>query len=481
MTINILLLYPLILVLVIPLIGRKWFCNFAVASYALVCLAISAFLLVSPAAMEMPAFGAIGTLFKFDALNMYFFFVMSLVFAACAVYNIGYISMSKRTQSEYNYYSVGIIGFVFSMIGALLSTNLGLSWVFIEATTLSSAYLIYFGRSKHALEAVWKFVFICSIGISLAFVGIVLLLVGAGSSNSLFFKDLYINALKIDPFWLKAAFVFYLVGIGTKMGLVPVHSWLPDAHSEAPSPISAMLSAAMLNTAFFLILKMFRLMELANMGVYAKTLILIMGLLSLFVPAVFILIVKDYKRMLAYSSIENMGIMAIGVGVGGLGLYAALLHMIWHSIIKTSLFLTSGNVQKLFKTKAISKVSGIIKVNKLTGWLLVFSFVAVAALPPSPLFLSELILLKAMLAGKAYILIAAVFFLLTVILFGVGNIIIRMAFGQKPLSLKEENVRLGTSMYLPQILLILCAFAAGIYLPQFLNRMIESAVLLMRS
>jgi hydrogenase-4 component F len=232
----------------------------------------------------------------------------------------------------------------------------------------------------------------------------------------------------------------------------------------------------MLNTAFFLILKMFRLMELANMGVYAKTLILIMGLLSLFVPAVFILIVKDYKRMLAYSSIENMGIMAIGIGVGGLGLYAALLHMIWHSIIKTSLFLTSGNVQKLFKTKDISKVSGILKVSKLTGWLLVLSFVGIAALPPSPLFLSELLLLKAMLAEKAYVLIAAVFFLLTVILFGIGNIVIRMTFGQKPLSLKEENAHLGISMYLPQILLILCAFAAGVYLPQFLNKMIESAV-----
>jgi hydrogenase-4 component F len=207
------------LVALVPLIGRKWFCNFAVTSYALVCLAISIFMLGSSAAIETPAFGAIGALYKFDALNMYFFFVMSLVFAASAFYNIGYISLSKRTQSEYNFYSIGIIGFVFSMTGVLLSTNLGLSWVFIEATTLSSAYLIYFGRSKHALEAVWKFVFICSIGISLAFVGIVLLLVGAGNNNSLFFKDLYLNALKIDPFWLKAAFVFYLIGIGTKWGL----------------------------------------------------------------------------------------------------------------------------------------------------------------------------------------------------------------------------------------------------------------------
>ena len=476
--INILLMYPLIMVLLIILINRKWSCNFAVVSYSFLCLACSVLLYF---AQPEPAAGVIGQLFLFDGLNSYFFFVMSLVFAASAVYNIGYTSKLERAQTEYNYYSIGIIGFVFSMIGALLSSNLGLSWVFIEATTLTSAYLIYFSRSKHALEAVWKFVFICSIGISLAFVGIVLLLIGAGSHNSLVFKDLYLNALKIDPFWLKFSFVFYLVGIGTKMGLAPVHSWLPDAHSEAPSPISAMLSAAMLNTAFFMILKVFNLMELAKLGLYAKSLMLTTGLLSLFVSAVFILIVKDYKRMLAYSSIENMGIMAIGTSLGNIGIFAAFLHLFGHSVIKTSLFLTSGNVQKIFRTKAISKVSGILKADRVTGWLLVFSFIAIAALPPSPLFLSEWLLLKAIIAKKMYILVPVVFSLLTVVLFGMGKIIVKMAFGQKPAAFKEEKVTLGISMYLPQIILILAAFIAGIYLPQFLQNMIETAIAALRS
>jgi len=466
------------MVLLVILIGRKWFCNFATVSYSLLCLVCSGLIYLLP---QVPAAGMIGQLFQFDGLNAYFFFVMSLVFAASSVYNIGYISASERPQQEYNYYSIGIIGFVFSMIGALLSTNMGLSWVFIEATTLTSAYLIYFSRSKHALEAVWKFVFICSIGISLAFVGIVLLLIGAGSHNSLVYKDLYSNALKIDPFWLKISFVFYLVGIGTKMGLAPVHSWLPDAHSEAPSPISAMLSAAMLNTAFFMILKMFTLMGLANLGFYAKILMLTMGLLSLFVSAVFILIIKDYKRMLAYSSIENMGIMAIGTSLGNVGIFAALLHLFGHSIIKTSLFLTAGNVQKIFKTKAINKVSGILKADRLTGWLLIFSFIGIAALPPSPLFLSEWILLKAILAKKMYILMPIIFVLLTIVLFGMGNIIIKMAYGQKPTTFKEEKVPIGILMYLPQIILILSAFIAGIYLPQFLQNMIGAAIAALRS
>lgn len=462
------------MVLLVILISRKWFSSFAVASYSFLCLGCSAIIYFMPQAAAAPA-GLIGQFFQFDALNSYFFFVMSIVFAASAVYNTGYISKSDRRQSEYNYYSIGMIAFVFSMTGALLSTSLGLSWVFVEATTLSSAYLIYFSRSKHALEAVWKYVFICSIGISLAFVGIVLLLIGCGSRNSLLFKDLFANALNISPFWLKISFVFYFVGIGTKMGLAPVHSWLPDAHSEAPSPISAMLSAAMLNTAFFMIMKMFSLMELADLGVYARTLMLIMGLLSLFVPAVFILIIKDYKRMLAYSSIENMGIMAAAVSLGSAGIFAALLHLLGHSMIKTSLFLTAGNVQKLFRTKAIGKVSGIIKVDRLTGWLLVLSFIGIAGLPPSPLFLSELLLLKAILAEKAYILIPLVFGLLTIVLFGMGSIIVNMAFGQRPVTLKEEKVPLGISMYLPQIILVLCAFIAGIYFPGFLLNMISSA------
>lgn len=481
MLINILLIYPLILTLLILLVNRKWFCNFAVISYSFLCLTCSALLYFSLPVSVTIASGLIGQLFQFDGLNVYFFFVMSLVFTASAAYNASYIYKSERIQREYNYYSIGIIGFVFSMIGALLSSNLGLSWVFIEATTLSSAYIIYFSKSKHALEAVWKFVFICSIGISLAFVGIVLLLIGSSSHNSLVFKDLYLNALNISPFWLKISFVFYLVGIGTKMGLAPVHSWLPDAHSEAPSPISAMLSASMLNTAFFMILKMFGLMELAKLGLYAKALMLIMGLLSLFVSAVFILIIKDYKRMLAYSSIENMGIMAIAASMGNVGIFAALLHLFGHSIIKTSLFLTAGNVQKLFRTKTISKISGILKVNRITGWLLILSFIGIVGLPPSPLFISELILLKAILAKKAYILIPIIFLLLTVILSGMGNIIIKMVFGQTPATFKEEKTSLGILMYLPQTILILCAFIIGLYTPQFLQNMIWAAIAAIRS
>ena len=244
-------------------------------------------------------------------------------------------------------YSFMILVFVLSMTGTILSTDLGIAWVLVEATTLSSAYLIYFNKTKHSIEAAWKYVFICSIGIALAFVGIILLNISTGSVNTLNYAQLYKYAQTFDANWLKIAFVFMLFGFGAKMGLAPIHFWLPDAHSEAPSPISALLSATLLNSAFMVIVRVVKIMTLADCLDYARVMLLVMGFLSLFVTAVFIYHIKNYKRMLAYSSIENMGILAIGTALGGAAYYAVILHLIGHSLAKASFFLTSGNmVQK---------------------------------------------------------------------------------------------------------------------------------------
>jgi hydrogenase-4 component F len=386
---------------------------------------------------------------------------------------------SAISEKDHTYYSLAILLFIFSMTGTILSTNLGLSWVFIEATTLASAYLIYFNKTKHALEAAWKYVFICSIGISLAFVGIILLTIATGKINSLFFNDLYINAYKIIPFWLKLSFVFILVGFGTKMGLAPVHAWLPDAHSEAPSPISALLSATLLNSAFLIILRLYKLMELTNTGNYAKILLISMGILSLFVTAVFVFNIKNYKRMLAYSSIENMGIIAIGIAVGGLGVYAAMLHLLAHSLIKSSFFLTAGNILKQFKSKKIDEISGILKQNKLTGWLWVSCFIGIAGLPPSPLFISEFLLLKAMFENNQIILAIIFAVLLTIIIYGIGRSVIKMSFGESKMlkQVQHDNSILSKGMYIPQIVFITASLVLGIYMPSFVNQILQNAAL----
>lgn len=474
--IEVILLFPLIACLILFLIKSKKLNNFALITYSIIHLFISISLYLRGINLNTPTKNLFGLYFNIDSLNILFLLILSVIFAGVAFYNRSYFKNTTRSNKSLTYYSIALLLFVFSMTGTILSTNLGLSWVFIEATTLASAYLIYFNKTNNSLEAAWKYVFICSIGISLAFVGIILLSIGTGSINSLFFNDLYINAAKIVPFWLKLSFVFVLVGFGTKMGLAPVHSWLPDAHSEAPSPISALLSATLLNSAFLIILRLYKLMELTHLEHFAKIMLFSMGLLSLFITAVFVFNINNYKRMLAYSSIENMGIIAIGIAVGGVGIYAAMLHLLAHSLLKSSFFLTAGNILKQFKTKKIDEISGILKQNKLTGWLWASCFIGIAGIPPSPLFISEFLLLKTMFE-KDMIILAVVFsVLLTVIIYGIGKSVIKMSFGDVH---KTENatVKLSSGMYIPQIIFITASLILGIYMPSFVNQIIHNAAL----
>ena len=414
--------------------------------------------------------------FAVDDTNKIFLMVMSIVFLAVAVYNNGYLKDSSALTRKLRHYTYMVMFFVFSMTGAILSTNLGIAWVFIEGTTLASAYLIYFHKTKHSIEAAWQYVFICSIGIALAFVGIILLTVATGNLNSLFYNDLYNNAALFNPFWLKLAFVFILFGIGTKMGLAPVHFWLPDAHAEAPSPISALLSATLLNSAFLMIVNVFRVMVIANCDSYARIMLLVMGFISLFVTAVFVYHINNYKRMLAYSSIENMGILAIGTALGGVGMLAAMIHLIGHSLIKASFFLTSGNVLELYGTKKIKSVTGLMKNDRKTGWLWVASFLGIAAFPPSVLFVSEFFIVKTMFLKGHYVLSGLFLLLLTIVLYGLGKAVIRMAFSSPKDSEVNSEKKLSWSMYAPQIVMLILAFIIGIYMPKGLTEMIISAV-----
>ena len=477
MMIEIILIFPLITSLILFLAKSKKLNNYVLVIYAILYSLITISLYLNKTANFL-----LQNYFMTDQLNILFLLILAIIFTGVTFYNLGFTQTSDIDNNQHTHYSIGILLFIFSMTGAILSTNLGLSWVFIEATTLASAYLIYFNKTKHALEAAWKYVFICSIGISLAFVGIILLLISTESINSLFFSDLYTNAAKLNPFWLKLSFVFILIGIGTKMGLAPVHSWLPDAHSEAPSPISALLSAALLNSAFLVILRVFKLMELTHLDHYARILLISMGILSLFITAVFVFNINNYKRMLAYSSIENMGIIAIGIAVGGLGVYAAMLHLIGHSLIKASFFLTAGNILKRFETKKISEISGILKVDKMTGWLWILSFVGIAGLPPSPLFLSEFLLLKTMLEKNQIIPALIIMILLTVIIYGIGKSVIKMSFGDIEVPQREYGLqKINLAMYLPQIIFITGALVLGIYIPPYINQIINNAVLAISS
>ena len=465
--INLLLLFPLIACFILFLFKNRILNNIMLNTYALVHFIISGFLFFN---IDLFPKWQTWKFFAIDDTNKLFLMLMSIVFLAVALYNNGYLKNDISLTRKIRHYTYMIIFFIFSMTGAILSNNLGITWIFIEGTTLASAYLIYFHKTKHSIEAAWKYVFICSIGIALAFVGIILLSISTGNLNSLFFTDLYSNATAFNPFWLKLAFVFILFGIGTKMGLAPVHFWLPDAHAEAPSPISALLSATLLNSAYLMILNVFKIMVLANCDSYARIMLYTMGFISLFITAVFVYHINNYKRMLAYSSIENMGILAIGTALGGIGMFAAMIHLIGHSLIKASFFLTSGNILEIYGTKKIKSVRNLIKTDKNTAWLWLLSFLGIVAFPPSILFISEFLIVKTMFIKGYFIMSALFLLLLTIILYGLGKAVIKMTYSAqkdtKKESLETKKIKkLPLVMYLPQLLMLITAFVIGIYLP----------------
>ena len=418
--------------------------------------------------------------FSIDGLNKVFLLILSFVFLMVVIYNNGYTkNLTVYSNRKACFYSNAVIAFVAAMTGAILATDLGTAWVLVEATTLASAYLIYFNKTKSSIEAAWKYVFMCSIGIALAFVGIILLNVSSENVNTLNYVELLRNANTFNTFWLKLSFVFILFGFGTKMGLAPVHFWLPDAHSESPSPVSALLSATLLNSAYLVILRVFNILNIANCSTYGRIMLAVMGFLSLFVAAVFIYHIKNYKRMLAYSSIENMGILAIGTALFNGAHYAVILHLIGHSLAKASFFLTSGNILELFETKRIKSTKGIMTIDKNTGWLWIDSFIAICAFPTSVLFISEFLMIKNMIASGYYILCGIFVLLLTVILFGMGKAVLNMVFnkpGEEKMEIITKNKeKLSLSMYIPEAVLLAIVFILGVYIPPFLNKIIETA------
>ncbi|MDL2286426.1 hydrogenase [Desulfococcaceae bacterium OttesenSCG-928-F15] len=402
--------------------------------------------------------------------------ITSFIFLFIALYTPLYIE--KQDEVHEQTFIGCILLFLATMSMAAMADHPVVLWIAIEATTLASAPLIFIHRSKQALEATWKYVLICSVGIALALLGfffITLSMERAGLDIPITFSHLNDYAADLDPLWLKTGFIFVLIGFGTKMGLAPMHTWLPDAHSEAPSPASALLSGTLLNCAFIGIYKVHCLMVLAGLGEFSGGLLILFGLLSMLVAGIFLLDQQDYKRMLAYSSIENMGIIAFGVGIGGLALYGAMLHIMHHSLIKSSLFLSAGNILLGYGTKLVSKVCQMTKI--LPGTFLAFlgGSIGISGLPPFGIFISEiLIILGAFRTGH---FTAAILFILCLVLViaGFAKNFIRMSFGtcDEEISYREKPLRLVSP-----IILLLASIVLSFWIPEALLDTIDQATAL---
>ncbi len=471
--IGLLLVVPSLLALLCLLLNTRLLNRVALLGSAAMYLTVAALQWLGYEFTFLP--GWVLVYFEFDPIGLYFFSIMSIVFAAASVYSLFYFQGHLLTAKQEAVYTAELLFFVAAMSGVVLATHLALLWVFVEATTLCSALLIYFEKKKSSLEAAWKYVYICSIGITLAFVGIILLSIGGRSIGSLFFSDLYARAAEIKPFWLKISFAFIFIGFGTKIGIAPLHAWLPDAHSEAPSPVSALLSGTLLNSAFLGLLRVHEVFLRANLGGFSNFLFILTGFLSLLISSVFMLRITNYKRMLAYSSIENMGIMFIGISLGPQGIFAALLHAMAHSFSKASLFLTSGNIVALYQTKKIDGVQGLLQKDARSGWLWIVSVLSILGLPPFPIFISKFFLLKA-LWQTGFSWLAIPFFLFMIIIaFGMGNAAFRMAYGEDK-DRKASSKRLSWQAYAPQYALLLILLLIGTDMPGQVLSFINNAV-----
>ena len=408
-----------------------------------------------------------------DTPGLLFLTIVSVLFLASAVYCLSYLGHEQTARhvdreegflftNEPEAVFIGcLLLFLASMTLVTLSQHFGLLWVGVEATTLASAPLIYFHRHHRSLEATWKYLLICSVGIALALMGNFVLAVSAsaveGHDVNLHVTSLLGSASQLNGVWLKAAFLFFLVGYGTKMGLAPMHTWLPDAHSEAPSPVSALLSGALLNCAFLGILRAHQLCTAAGHGEFTRSLLVVFGLMSMTVAAVFILRAHDFKRMLAYSSVEHMGILALGVGLGGAGVFGAMFHAFNHSFTKAALFLAAGNILLVYGTKSIKDVRGVRRRLPLTGALWLAGFLAITGSPPFGTFLSEFTVLKAALDADRAVVAALYLALLAIIFIGMANVMLKMSQGTVSAGTantsKEGLLSVGPSIVLASLVL----------------------------
>jgi hydrogenase-4 component F len=365
-----------------------------------------------------------GRYLRADALTSFFLINIGIVFALVLTYSVGYLRYIPpgRFSSPRWFYALLFLS-LFTMVSVYLSANLGLLWISVEATTLASALLVGFYNTEGAVEAGWKYLIVCTVGIALALFGTITLYLAAVRSgippdSALDWSALMAAAPRLGGAGdlVKIAFVFVTVGYGTKIGFVPMHSWLPDAHAEAPSPVSAMLSAVLLNCALYALLRFDSITSRAIGSGFGHTLLLVFGCLSLVVAAFLMVVQRDLKRLLAYSSIEHMGIIAVGIGLGGVfGLYGALLHAFNHSIAKSLLFFIAGNVRENFSTLRMEKIRGMAKSLPWTSGALVMGILAIVGLPPFGLFISEFFILTAAFSAARYQIAALMLVSLSVV------------------------------------------------------------------
>ncbi len=424
-------------------------------------------------------------MFYMDRLSAIFMTLVAVVGLMAAIYSRAYIGLEfdegeVKTREQSMYYSLLIV-FISVMMLTFAVRSMAVVWLGIGATTLVSTFLVGFYSHEEATEAAWKYILLCSVGITIALAGYTLVYASTvgvlDAGVSLDWPALMTVADQLDPTMMKMAMVLIIVGFGTKVGLVPMHTWLPDAHSQAPSPISGLLSAVLLNCAMYGILRFYSVSEIVNPG-FASTILLVFGLLSLAVAALFIVSARDLKRMLAYSSIENMGLIAIGLGIGGpIAIAGALLQMVAHSITKPILFFSAGNIIQSYGTREMKSIRGVGRSMPFTSAMMIAGTLAIVGAPPFAVFIGEFTLIWGSLDEGMVWVAALMVVLLAIVFAGFIRQVFPMIAGEPP---KDVETHGNLSRYLPLAVLFTLSLILGLFMPECVSDCIHGAVDIVR-
>lgn len=418
----------------------------------------------------------LGGWFLLDALDKVVLGFQSLLFFICSLYAPGYLALrADRPNRAF----CGTLFVVLAMMTLVaLAHHLGLMWVGMEATTLASAPLLYFNRNARSLEATWKYLLIGSVGIAVALLGSLFLAYSALKSNletTLFFDQLVLVAPQLSAPWLHAAFVLLFVGYGTKMGLAPMHTWKPDAYGEAPGLVGTLLAGGVTSSAFIAVVRLYQICRASQEAAFAREIMIFMGLLSMAFAAVFMVRQRDFKRMLAYSSVEHMGILVLGVGLGKLALYGALLHLINNGLTKAVLFLSAGNIHRAYGSKLTDDVHGALQRVPISAGLFLAGFFAITGAPPFGVFVSEFTIVTAAFGGKHYVVGGLFLLLLGIVFIGMGATVLKIVQGSPPEAQEKNGYHDTLATVGPIVLSLALVLMMGLFIPPPVESLLREA------
>ena len=475
----------LLFLLAIPAAGGvllAFFGHRPAAGFANVAVTLATFAAGVGLALEVFANGSLfspGRMFYVDAFNVYLLALTAFVGFTTALFSQRYMAheyaRGKLGPRAMRLYHSMYQGFLFAMLLALSTNNLGVLWVAMEFATLSTVLLVSLYRTPEAVEAGWKYFILCGVGIAQALFGTVLVYFAGHrvlpeGQDALLWSELYGMASQLDPTVMLLAFVFIIVGYGTKVGLVPLHNWLPDAHSEGPTPMSAVLSGLLLNVALYAVVRIKMLVDPSQGSALAGHIMMGFGLISFLVAGLFIHRQRDIKRMFSYSSIEHMGLMTFAFGLGGpLATFGALLHMTVHSLTKSALFVATGHAAQIAGTQNIEKIRGLIRTQPAVGWSLLLGTVAISGFPPFGVFVSEFLLLTATMQQQPWFTVALLVGLV-VAFAGLFRHIQPMVYGEAPAN--QNPIAVNT---LPITIHLFLVLLLGVAIPPMLTQWFDQA------